>query len=221
MNPPPPLELLFPLPRTHCGVALGNGAFGALVWGTDDLHLTVSRNDHWDHRHGVVYPAGVSYRDLLTQYDPDDPVKLKGAIGAHLTAPPFPTSMLPGGRFDLRLADGLRPDVARLHFGDGRLEVVLRAGDGPAQRLWLQLSPTEDQLYLDDPGGCIVDLTARPAWDWVGGQRPEGEARSASLTGRGFEPPHCFSEPDRAAGSSRLPRTPVSMPPPCASTAAD
>ena len=36
----------FPLKRTHAGVPLGNGNFGALVWGANrQLNITVSRND--------------------------------------------------------------------------------------------------------------------------------------------------------------------------------
>lgn len=64
------LECSFPLPRPHCGVALGNGAFGVLVWGEDELRLTVSRNDFWDHRHGVVIPEGIDYQTLLKLNDP-------------------------------------------------------------------------------------------------------------------------------------------------------
>ena len=49
------LVFAFPLPRTHTGVALGNGSFGALVWAKelDCLQITVSRNAFWDHRNGV------------------------------------------------------------------------------------------------------------------------------------------------------------------------
>ena len=54
----------FPLPRTHTGVALGNGNAGVLVWGNkpDCLNLTVSRNDFWDHRNGGRLWESDSYR---------------------------------------------------------------------------------------------------------------------------------------------------------------
>ena len=192
MTIPPPLEFRFPLPRPHCGVALGNGAFGALVWGAEDLRITVSRNDHWDHRNGVVYPEGIGYRDLIAQNDPANPAILKAAIQRHITAPPFPTGMLPGGRFDLRLVPGMRPWLGRLHFEDARLEVILHAGDGTEKSLWLQVSPTQDRLYVDDPAGCVEAVQAHPAWEWVGGARPAGEGAWKSLTGRGFGAPRSF-----------------------------
>jgi hypothetical protein len=55
---PRPISFAFPLPRTHTGLPLGNGAFGALVWSksSDTLNLTVSRNDFWDRRHGGRLP---------------------------------------------------------------------------------------------------------------------------------------------------------------------
>ena len=38
------IEFPFPLPRTHAGVAMGNGMFGALIWGVERLHITVNRS---------------------------------------------------------------------------------------------------------------------------------------------------------------------------------
>ena len=46
------IEWPFPLPRTHCGIALGNGLAGALVWGNERLNITVNRADFWDRRAG-------------------------------------------------------------------------------------------------------------------------------------------------------------------------
>jgi len=194
MKYPPPLDFEFPLPRPLCGVALGNGAVGALVWGADELRLTVSRNDHWDHRHGVVYPEGITYRDLVALHDPEQPAKLKGAIMSHIDQPPFAPSMLPGGRFDLRLARGLRPRRARLHYDNGRLEVFLESDAGATGSVCFQLSPESDILMLDDPEGCVEVLTAHPAWEWVGGARPAGEYPGMSLSGRGLPSPEVFAD---------------------------
>ena len=42
--PPQPIDWQFPLPRTHTGVALGNGNLGALVWGERRLCITLNRS---------------------------------------------------------------------------------------------------------------------------------------------------------------------------------
>ncbi len=53
----------FPLPRPHCGVPLGNGNMGVLVWSGDNrLCLTLNRADFWDHRQGECVLPGQSQR---------------------------------------------------------------------------------------------------------------------------------------------------------------
>jgi hypothetical protein len=49
------LSWSFPLPRPHCGIALGNGTQGVLVWGDEFLCLTVARAGFWDHRGGKEF----------------------------------------------------------------------------------------------------------------------------------------------------------------------
>lgn len=44
------IKLEFPLPRPYCGMAMGNGNAGILIWGDKRLHITVNRGDFRDHR---------------------------------------------------------------------------------------------------------------------------------------------------------------------------
>lgn len=170
------LEWSFPLSRPHCGVALGNGAFGVLVWGDEELRLTVSRNDVWDHRHGVVIPEGIDYQALLKLNDPRCPNLLKNAISDKIQPkPPFSSALLPGGRFDLALSPGLRPSRARLHLKKACLEVQFEsAAHAPGPVLELRLSPHADLLWLNDPGGVIERM-----WEAIRGRSLRACERTA------------------------------------------
>ena len=58
-------RLDFPLERTHCGIVMGNGSFGALIWGKERLHIIVNRADFWDHRGGELIVPGTTYKGLV------------------------------------------------------------------------------------------------------------------------------------------------------------
>jgi hypothetical protein len=58
-------ELDFPIPRTLCGIFMGNGNFGAMVWGKENRHVTVNRADFWDHRGGETLCEGTTYEKLV------------------------------------------------------------------------------------------------------------------------------------------------------------
>ena len=55
----------FPLERTHCGIPMGNGNAGLLVWGEENLHLTVNRSDFWDHKNGDFLVGENMYERLV------------------------------------------------------------------------------------------------------------------------------------------------------------
>ena len=63
----------FPLPRTHCGILLGNGLFGAIVWGGDNkLCITVNRADFWDHRSHMPITEKMNYANLRRIWESGD-----------------------------------------------------------------------------------------------------------------------------------------------------
>ena len=170
MPPKRIVEFEFPLPRTHAGIALGNGTFGALVWGVDQLHVTVNRSDFWDHRGAEYLQEGVSYRRLLAAYDPDEPAKVQEVFQqARTPVPPgvrYPSRM-PMGRFELALGRGFRPRRGILDATTGvlRVQVVRRR---ESREISLALHPSRPLLQVGAPAGTIATVRPRPAWEWLG-----------------------------------------------------
>ena len=151
----------FPLERTHCGVPLANGNFGALVWGKESLCVTVNQSDLWDHRNGRVVDPRDRYsrfvehaalhgcnRELNTLFHRED---LYGA----------PRRMAVG-RFEFTFAPGNMPVTAELDYFSGKLKVTL--ANGGVLELCLVLG--KNVLYIDDPAGNIKDVIMKPASDF-------------------------------------------------------
>jgi alpha-L-fucosidase 2 len=178
----------FPLPRTHTGVALGNGNFGALVWGKepDCLHVTVSRNDFWDHRHGGRLVEGGTYEALKAAYQLGDPQEMKRVLSPGVEkewqAGVRPSTLLPVGRFELQLAPALRLKRAVLDCMRGQLQIEV---DGSDQVLELTMSPYANLLWIQDDAGLVAQVVARPAWEWL----------EAEFVHRGFSPPTRLTGP--------------------------
>lgn len=185
----------FPLPRTHTGVALGNGSFGALVWAKDlnCLQITVSRNDFWDHRNGGQLLEGGTWERLLEAYNSGNSQAMRDVLSPGVRklwqAGVRPSTLLPGGRFELRLLPGAALERAILDCLTGGLVIQVK---GRPDTLTLTMGADRgayrDVLWIQDPGGLIGEVLARPAWQWV-----EDEFRH-----RGFTPP--ISLTDATAG---------------------
>ncbi|GEM_PF-193080 len=181
----------FPIPRTHCGVALGNGNFGALVWGQGRLHITVNRADFWDHRCGETLMEGTTYERLKAAYDPGDRSRMESAFvrkkwemkSGAWTRP----CRLPVGRFELVFADGLMPKRAELDCGAGRLHVEVGTADGSRSgSLDLIMHLSRNLLFIEDRDGLVRDVVIRPSWDWVG---EASDTSWPSLRASGLAPP--------------------------------
>src|SRR5215208_5301867 len=99
-------EWRFPAGHCHDGIPLGNGTFGALLWGADDsLRLTINRADYWKHGGGWAWPEDATYANLRHWLEAGDEATLRrvfeGRGGPDGTRPDRPTR-LPMGRVDLR-----------------------------------------------------------------------------------------------------------------------
>lgn len=179
---PRPLTFAFPLPRTHTGLPLGNGAFGALVWSPSchALNVTVSRNDFWDRRHGGILPEGASYARLREAYATGDPQETQKVLNPHTAelwrSGARPSTVLPVGRFEFRLREELLLKSGTVDCARGRIliEVV-----GTSAIIEFIMSPASDVLWLRDPAGLIEEVVCRPAWEWC----------EAEFVRRGFMPP--------------------------------
>jgi alpha-L-fucosidase 2 len=173
------LRWQFPVPRTHCGIPLGNGMDGILVWGGDKLHLTVNRADFWDHRQGEKVLPGHTYREMVEAYDPDDrtPIsnlfiheEFKHSSQADPQNTYFRTNRLPLGRFELAPAAGRSLSHAELDLATGAVAVFFADGKNPKKtyRVLMTLAIGESLLTLEDPDKCIANVSYLTAWHWIG-----------------------------------------------------
>lgn len=181
-------SLDFPLPRTHCGVPMGNGKMGVLVWGKDNcLCLTVNRTDFWDHRQGECVLPGQTYKSLIAIYENPDPSSDPDESFVHKTMPinnakngiNWRPARLPVGRFELKTKSGFKLRKAKLDYNSGVLTIT--AGDA---ELRFSQSFKNNILIVEDPKNIIVEIKCGPSWEWVG----------KTLAKVGFEPPEILTD---------------------------
>ncbi len=146
---PTPLPFTFPNESPHEGFPLGNGNFGALIWGRQNrFHATINRQDYWNHRGEIVWGKNASYKKALKVILDTPPSELRGYepdfIGFKREGMPRPTRM-PLGRFDL---------VSRTKVRDGILDIsrgiALLGGETPAF-----VPPSSDILYVESANFAI------------------------------------------------------------------
>ncbi|MDD5679400.1 MAG: hypothetical protein PHW60_15640 [Kiritimatiellae bacterium] len=184
----------FPLLRTHTGIAMGNGNFGALVWGRARLHITINRSDCWDHRHEQHLLEGMTYAAMQSAFATGGGQRLGDVTGQGMTCwPAGPTrqpadtfipgplrkkvlpgdytpSRLPMGRFELILKAGHVPWRGELQSATGQVVITIRARSGRAAgAVRLRMHPEHPVLIVHDPSRLIRSVVARPAWEWLSG----------------------------------------------------
>ena len=159
----------FPLPRPHCGVPLGNGNLGVLVWGDEHLHLTIGRAGFWDRRGGNAFATRTTFAEVKRLLQAGDQAGLRRAFdldGHDHAARPH---QLGCGRLELRFPSGHRPVQATLHTGTGIVRVRLVDGGGRWAELTLRLAMDRELTWVELPPGLAVEIVGRPAWEWIGG----------------------------------------------------
>ncbi len=133
---PQPLEWAFPATTTHHGLPLGNGLFGALLWGGDDLlRMTINRADYWDHRGGITFGPEASYANLRRWLAEGNEAELRRVFEGSAEAgdgKPRRPSRLPMGRVDLQFGEGLAISGGWLSLAQGSADVAL-SGASPVQ----------------------------------------------------------------------------------------
>lgn len=158
------INFKFPLERTHCGIVMGNGNFGAMIWGCKRLHITVNRADFWDHRGGELIVPGTTYKALVeTARTKGRGKELEEAIPRE-TFPDdvFKPQRLPVGRFEFSFDDGIKPVKAVLEYQNGTVTVVLSNGG----EIKLDLSMRDPVLLLTDSKNNISGVKIKPSWDF-------------------------------------------------------
>jgi len=156
------LEFEFPATNTHHGIPLGNGTFGALIWGDDaDIRITINRQDYWDHRGGMAFYEEATYANLKRWLEAGDEASLRAAFEDTRSdehTPPRPTR-LPMGRIDLHLAKTFRIAGGGLEMARG--EAVVDFAPGGVLRAVI----VRDQPVLAmSLRGAEAEITPRPVY---------------------------------------------------------
>ncbi len=125
------LEWEFPAPHTHYGIPLGNGLFGALIWGEDnEIRITINRQDYWDHRGGMDFRPEATYANLKCWLQAGDEESLRRVFeDTHIDehTPPQPTR-LPMGRIDVQLAEPFKIATGGLDMTRGMAQIEFSPG---------------------------------------------------------------------------------------------
>lgn len=164
------LHWTFPLPRPYTGILLGNGTLGLMVWGTDRICLSISRNGFWDRRGGIPFASEIDFKMVHELLEADRMEELKAAFATKSENPlPFRTpTQLPGGRLELTFPSV--PRTAALDTTSGRLTVNLADGS----TVEIRLDPVKETAWV---GGSATprEIKLRPAWEWIGETLAPGE----------------------------------------------
>lgn len=195
---PPDVSFDFPLPRPHCGIALGNGNLGILVWGDEFLCLTIARAGFWDHRGGNEFTLGATFPRVRELLEAGDESGLR-ALFANTpkdtdadAATPSRPYQIGGARLEIRFKDEARPISGTLK-ADGSLEITLRNRDGEERIVRIECSMDDEVAWLENVEGAQLRL--RPTWEWVG----------AELEKQGVAAPHVIELEDGTGFVQELP----------------
>ena len=142
----------FPLLRPHTGPMLGNSSTGLMVWGEGaTLRLTIGSTTLWDHDGGAEWREGQSYGAIRRALEANDEAALQAIFPPTAKTP----QLLPVGRLELTLPEGLALDTARLDTRAAFVEVRTRGRAG-------RLANPALRIVLDrETGAVAVALPAR------------------------------------------------------------
>jgi hypothetical protein len=150
---------------------MGNGLFGALIWGEDSINITINRADFWDHRVEYRPKEGVTtYENIKKSYNPTE----SSWIESFLPRDPKPLcvanpSRLPFGRFEMKLKPECVPAKGELDLDKGSVTIwVYAAGSKVRHPVKFDLSVNQNVLWIQDPDKMICGVTVKTAWGFVG-----------------------------------------------------
>lgn len=166
------MEWRFPLPRTHCGIALGNGTQGALIWGSEVLCITVARAGFWDRRGGRPFEVDATFPHVRELLEANDEVGIKSLFdGAPRESGTLEKSyQIGGGRIELHFERGFTPQVGRLHFDNAIVEIELRNAERQTATIRISQAIDTETLCVafNEAVHGAVRVLCRTAWEWCG-----------------------------------------------------
>jgi hypothetical protein len=185
---------------------LGNGTFGAMVWGGENvLRITLGRSDFWDHRGGIEWPEERTWKRVLACLEKGDEAGLRRLFYREEPVPGMTArpSVLPIGRWDIRFAKSFHLATGKLNLerGEASVSIITRLGVRPVLILADMNAPL---LRMTFPQGIKPNSILRvPAWKYVGeylesvGFSPPKKFSSGGLSGwildRPADPPLCVA----------------------------
>ncbi len=192
----------WPAVTTHSGVPLGNGTFGALVWGGGpDIRCTINRQDYWDHRGGIKFEPEATHRNLRQWLESGDEERVRSAFEGRSSlqdGPPMRPTRLPMGRIDLRLADARPVTGAVLDLQTGEAELALWAVPG-RDRVKAIVLRDDPVLIVSAPGGSPHVL----------GQPPDAPEVVEAFRERGLAAARRFGDSELAGWVQECPGEPA------------
>ncbi len=188
----------FPLQRTHQGMLLGNGCFGAMIWGEANiLKITIGRADYWDRRGGHVWRPEMSFKTIQDHLARGDHDGLNAVFKGGQSDYDFRPSVMPIGRFEVVLARGTL-ESGQLDLATATCSVTVRVGRKQESiRLVLDMAAPVMALRLSK-GLTLKTVRRVTSWDYVGDQ----------LTARGLQRPAKYKQQDLLGWVQELPEDP-------------
>lgn len=156
-------ELTFPIPRSLCGIHMGNGNLGALIWGDETLNITVNRSDFWDHQGGELLIEGTTYDKIKDAFRNGSLEEFNGAfLRADKPEKIHRPQRVPVGRFEFCLSRGVKLDKAILEYDTGELAVYVKDG----RKLIISLGARKNIMLIDDADHLIEEVKINPSWNF-------------------------------------------------------
>jgi alpha-L-fucosidase 2 len=150
---------------------MGNGLFGALIWGKNSINITVNRADFWDHRGEYCPTEGMTtYANIKKTYNPTDSSWMESVFHVEPKPPHVGNpSRLPFGRFEMKLKSAHLPVRGELDLANGTVTVWISAEGKKVQHpVQFDLSVSRSVLWIQDPDKMICGVTVKTAWEFVG-----------------------------------------------------
>lgn len=165
------LNWQFPLPHTHCGILMGNGLFGAVIWGDKRLCITLNRADFWDHRGHMPMTKEMNYANLRRIWKAGDEKAMDALVKRDV--PPEPgqpkiPSGLPMGRIELDFGPDSHIHSASLNMYDGSLLVQIKVAEIiHSAKVFVS---TEQPVLLIEVEDMlpIKEIIKRPSYEFIG-----------------------------------------------------
>lgn len=164
------LSWLFPLPKTHFGMLLGNGTQGLMIWGDRTLCVTVGRAGFWDRRGGRTFATNVTYAKVRRLLEADDEQGMRACFG-QFDSPSSGklTQQIGCGRLELSFPEDFVPVEGTLDLDRAIATVRLENSAGRRETVTIRQAVPEEIAWIELPASLHshVRIETVPSWRYV------------------------------------------------------